>query len=292
MQNYRKPVLVVNAHSRQGSDNFELAKQLLTEHKVELYQSYMVKNPEKMRSIVKGALSQGSNLIIVGGGDGTISTIVDDLAYKNVTLGILPMGTANSFARTLDIPLTIQDAVHTIVHGRVTKLDLGKINDDYFANTASLGLTTKVAHTIKPWIKRYFGKAGYYIYGFIKFLTHKPFDCTIRYGNMQNKFKALEIFIANGRYHGGVMVAEDAHLRSHDIHIRVITGTSIWNLFKSGFGILTGTIKDMNFIKDIKITEAELDTSPRYNVSIDGEVVTQTPIKISVAPQALNVMVP
>jgi diacylglycerol kinase family enzyme len=79
-----------------------------------------VRDPDRLPEAVRKVISKGCKQVIVGGGDGTISSVVDDFAYRDVVFGLLPLGTANSFARTLGIPLTVAKAVDVIV--RATSL--------------------------------------------------------------------------------------------------------------------------------------------------------------------------
>ena len=101
-------------------------------------------------------IAKGRKFIILGGGDGTISSVVDHFAYTRVVFGVLPLGTANSFARTLGIPLDLAGAIDVLVNGKVANIDLGKINEDYFANGSAIGMPAIVGratpHSLKKWL--------------------------------------------------------------------------------------------------------------------------------------------
>ena len=80
-----------------------------------------------------------SEYILVAGGDGTVDSVVNAMARKGVSLpiGILPVGTANDFAKFLGIPFDVEEACKQIINSSVTSVDLGSINDKYFVNVAS-----------------------------------------------------------------------------------------------------------------------------------------------------------
>lgn len=290
----RRAVLVVNTRSRRGRDLYGSAKEALKGRGMRLDAAYPVRDPVRLPEIVENAIAEGHKLIIVGGGDGTISSVVDHFAGRPCVLGILPLGTANSFARTLGIPLPLGGAADVLTgSGKVADVDLGRINDDYFANTAAIGLAAQVGRSMPQSVKRYLGKAGYILVGAVHFLRHKPFRCTLIEGGTEiARFDdALDVLIANGSYQGGVRVADEAHPESRDLVIRVVTGGRKANLLRSWAKPASqGGAADFTAI--VRASDIVIDTDPRHYVSVDGEVVTRTPVRVSVARQALLLMVP
>jgi YegS/Rv2252/BmrU family lipid kinase len=286
----RRAVLVVNTRSRNGRDLYGSARTVLSRNGVQLDAAYPVRNPVRLPEIVQGAVAQGHKLIIVGGGDGTISSVVDYFAYRDAVLGILPLGTANSFARALGIPLDLNGAVEVLTDGgKVADVDLGKIDDDYFANTAAIGLPALVGRKMPHGVKRYLGKAGYLLVGAVHFLRHRPFRCILTEGQKEiaRIEDALDILIANGPYQGGVLVADEAHVESRDLVIRIVKGGRRSNLLQVWLNR-----NRSDFVEIVRASDILIETDPPHYVSIDGEVVTQTPVRASVARQALLLMVP
>lgn len=284
--------LIVNSRSRKGRNAYTALLSLFKLRNIHLDSSYLVDRPGECERLVIKLVKKGYTHIIVGGGDGTISSVVDILAHTSVVLGIIPLGTANSFARSVNIPLTLEGSVDVIAQGYTKKVDLGKINDDYFANSASIGLSPAVGRNINPLYKKMFGKIGYLIFGIGYFFFHKPFTCTITTKEGTTSLKALELYIANGRYHGGIEIAEEARVDSHHLHIRIIGGTTLFELIKGWFAIMMGKAQDYESVVDIPTAYAELVTNPIQWVSIDGEITTHTPIIISVAAEALTMFAP
>jgi diacylglycerol kinase family enzyme len=87
-------------------------------------------------------------MVIVGGGDGTLSSNIDYFKDRDTVFAILPLGTANSFARSLHMPLDLDGAVEVIAHGEPSRIDLGCINGDYFGNSAAIGLSPLIAKSV------------------------------------------------------------------------------------------------------------------------------------------------
>ena len=130
----RTAVLVVNTNSSQGEKFFFAAMDELARRGIWIAASYPVRDSARLRECVEEAISRAQSLVIVGGGDGTISSIVDYFAHKELVLGVLPLGTGNSFARSLGIPINLEGAVDVIASGKVADVDLGKVGDSCFAN--------------------------------------------------------------------------------------------------------------------------------------------------------------
>ena len=156
----RRAVLVVNTLSRRGAYTYSEAKRQLKKAGLML-DAFPVRRPERMHEIVLDAIAQGHKFLIIGGGDGTISSVVDHFAYTRLVFGVLPLGTANSFACTLGIPLNLAGAIDVLINGKVADVDLGKINDDYFANGSSIGMPAVVGRATPHALKKWLGRAAY-----------------------------------------------------------------------------------------------------------------------------------
>ena len=98
--------------------------------------------------------------ILIAGGDGTVDSVVNAMEHRNIHLpiGILPVGTANDFAKFLGIPSDIEEACKQILSSEVKSVDLGSINDKYFVNVASTGLFTDVSQKTDVNLKNTIGK--------------------------------------------------------------------------------------------------------------------------------------
>lgn len=288
----RRAVLIVNTRSRRGARAYSHAKRLLTERGMTLDASYPVRHAERLPEIVGKVIADGHKFIIIGGGDGTISSSVGHFAYGKVVLGLLPLGTANSFARTLGIPLDLAGAVDVLIEGKVADIDLGKINDDYFANGCSIGLPAAVGRATPHGLKKWLGRAAYVLVATREFLHHRSFRCTIVMGGDEISLEALDARIASGSYQGGVLVARDAQVDDGAIALHVLVGSSKWALVQEWSQVALGVPFDDGNTRILKASEFTLRTEPRMDVAIDGEVTTRTPIQVSVAREALLLMTP
>lgn len=288
----REAALVVNTQSRRGEDQFHEARRKLTEAGVALAAVHAVDDAETFLPTVRRAVASGVPMVIVGGGDGSLSTAIDAFIGHDCVFALLPLGTANSFARTLGIPLDLDGAVRTIAEGTRLRLDLGVINGDYFVNAAALGVSPLIGETVPHDLKRYAGRLGYLLWAIWCLLQFKPFRLSVEVESRRTTLWATEVRIFNGRFHGGVEHIEDEAIDNGEIVVQAVTGNSLlplaWNWF-SNFLRLPGRNATTTEFRGSRLL---LETRPRLKISIDGEVVARTPAIVESAHKAIEVAVP
>ena len=287
----RKAILIVNGHSRTGADSFETAADALSKAGVELADTVAVDDPARFGDAVRDAVDRAP-MVIIGGGDGSISSAVDHFVGTSTVLAVLPLGTANSFARTLGIPLELQAAVKVIAEGRRKRIDLGCIDGDFFANTAVIGLSPIIADTIPKRLKRILGRAGYLVWAIRWALKFAPFRLAITANGSTHHFWATEVRIANGGHFGGVELVDEAEVDSGNLVVQAVTGRNKRALAKSWLRGLVGMTRDPGDVKEFHGRQFGIETRPRLDIAIDGDTAGKTPIDVTVALGAIEVAVP
>ncbi len=288
----KQAVLVVNAMSRSGADAYEQARTMLEERGIVLLAAYAITDPEQMRPTVLAALKAAAPMIIVGGGDGSLSSTIDDFLGQETVFALLPLGTANSFAKTLGIGTDLQSAVDTIASGRKMRIDLGAIDGDYFANAAAMGLSPMIAETVPHGLKRTLGMLGYGLWALRCAFRFRPFRLHVHDGTRLHKTWATEARIANGTHHGGIELVESAGLQTGEIVIQAVTGRSLFGLAWNWFATLFKLRARKQTVSEYRGRELSIKTRPRQNISIDGELSARTPVKVTVARAAVWVAAP
>jgi YegS/Rv2252/BmrU family lipid kinase len=207
-------------------------------------------------------------------------------------LGVLPLGTGNAFARSLGIPLDFDRAVEALADGAIAAVDLGRVNGNYFANTASVGLSAAVARRISRRLKRRFGLLAYGLIGTMLLVTYRPFRCTVTADEARLTVDTRQIVIANGRFFGAWRVAPDAQVDDGALALftmgeeRRLEYARVWAAF------LLGRHTALRGAHCLSTRAALVETEPRKAVNADGEVVGRTPMRFTVAERALRVLVP
>jgi YegS/Rv2252/BmrU family lipid kinase len=288
----KKAVLIVNAQSRRGRALFREAVEKLRSAGIELTASYAIRNPAKLVPKVRDAVRDGAPMVIVGGGDGSLSYTVDEVVDRDCVFALLPLGTANSFARTLGIPLDLDGAINVIATGQRRRIDLGMINDDYFANCAAMGLSPMIGEGVPHKLKRYLGRVGYLVWAVWCLIRFHAFRLTVRGDGVDETFWATEVRIANGGHHGGVELIESAEVDSGQIIVQAVVGrrasSLVWDWFAKYWKLPTRH----RTTREFHGTKLTIETRPRQRISIDGEVLAKTPVVARVAQCAIEVVVP
>jgi YegS/Rv2252/BmrU family lipid kinase len=284
----KRATLVVNAQSRTGRDVFAQACEKLRAAGIELTEAHAVRDPKQLRPTIQRVLANDPPMVIVGGGDGTLSCTVDDFVPHDTVFALLPLGTANSFARTLGIPLDLDGAIEVIAHGERRRIDLGMIDRDYFANAAAIGISPLIAETIPHNLKRYLGRVGYLGWAAIQFLRFRPFKLMV--GN--ETIDAVEVRIANGRFHGGTELVDDARLDSGEIVVQAVLGDAKHRLVWSWAASILKLRARKRTVREFHGVELRIVTDPPLPISIDGEVLAHTPCTARVAQGVIEVAAP
>ena len=292
MPQFKSAALIVNAQSRKGQAMFDKACAALEGMPFSL-DAHAVEKPEKLEVTLKKALARKPELVILGGGDGTISGLVDLLVGKDVVMGVLPLGTANSFCRTLGIPLDVEGAAEVLRTGTPKRIDLGMVDDDYFANAATLGIAPKIAETVPHNLKKVLGRAGYLTWAAYQYAKFRPFKVTVDDGSGKPQtIKCVEVRIANGRYHGGQELMETARIDSGEIVVECVRGHLRRKLVLNWAANLLRLPQRREDVVEFHGKAIHIDSDKPRAISIDGEVLAHTPVTVKVAEDAVTVMVP
>jgi diacylglycerol kinase (ATP) len=289
----RRAVLVVNTHSRRGRLLYEGAKARLERAGFHLLASYPVEKPKRLEETLIKARESGADLVVAGGGDGTISTAARLMAHRENALGLLPLGTTNNFARTVRVPLDLDESIETLVSGKVIDVDLGRAGDMLFTNHVGVGLSAAVMNAAPPPLKRLAGRWAYPLTGLMLLLRHRPMRVVVRAEGDEHEFRTHQLYVANGGFHAGRPITADA-----DADDRLLVAYPVGG--KGRFGLLretarnaaTGhrrTLVDEPFLA---VGALWLEADRSAPVEVDGEPCGRTPMRTGLEANALRVMAP
>ncbi|MBD1930901.1 MULTISPECIES: lipid kinase [Cyanophyceae] len=287
----RRALLLVNRHARRGKEALSQAFSKLKELGFDL-QEESTEKPKQLPDIIR-RWSDRVDLVIVGGGDGTLNAAVDGIVDTQLPLGILPLGTANDLARTLAIPEALDEACQVIANGTQQRIDLGWVNGKHFFNVASLGLSVQITKQLTKEIKQRWGVLAYAVTAIRVVGRSRPFLAEIRSNGESIKVKTVQIAVGNGQYYGGGMkIAEDAAINDQRLDLYSLEIERAWEIIPLLPAMKQGQQADLPGVRTIQSQEIEVYTNKRRPINTDGEITTYTPAKFRLIPQALSIFVP
>jgi diacylglycerol kinase (ATP) len=287
----KRALLIVNAKSRSGAANLAAAVERLEAHGIEPLHRECGRREDLSPLIVRHG--REVDLVVVGGGDGTLNAAALGVIEAGLPLGILPMGTANDLARTLDIAPDLDTAARIIADGRTRVIDLGLVNEQPFFNVASLGLSAELAQRLTRDIKRRFGRLGYGLVALKVLAQARPFSAVISSRDGTVRVRTLQIAVGNGRYYGGGNAVEkDAAIDDKHLDLYSLELSRAWKLALMARSFRYGEHGAWEEVRAIRAKEFEVRTRRPRPINADGEIVTQTPARFTIRPAAVTVFAP
>lgn len=287
----RRALLLINPKARRGRESIEPVIERLRDGGLSVSVEPFEALPEIARDIVR--LRNTADLVIVCGGDGSVSSAAMAVMESGLPMGIMPMGTANDLARTLEIPLDLVQAADTIVRGNTRLVDVGTVNGHAFFNVASIGLSTKLAQGLDPDLKKRFGRLGYAVAASKVLAKASHFHARIVEKGEAIDVKTYQIAVGNGRHYGGGNVVEetaaidDGHLDLYSLEM-----ANVWKLALMLPSFRSGRHGAWNEVRTARCIEFDIETDKPMPVNTDGEIVTSTPAHFKVHPKAISVFTP
>lgn len=234
------------------------------------------------------------DLVIIGGGDGSLNAAAEGLVETQLPLGVLPLGTANDLARTLGLPLDTNAACDVILAGHERRIDLGWVNGKHFFNVASVGLSVQVTQELNREIKTRWGKLAYLVASVRVLGGARPFWAEIRANNERLRVRTLQIAVGNGRHYGGGMtVHADAQIDDQRLHLYSLEIERWWRILPLLPAMRLGTSSSSSGLRVLTGTDFTISLmSRRRPINADGEIVGHTPCRFKLVPRAISVFVP
>jgi YegS/Rv2252/BmrU family lipid kinase len=256
----------------------------------------MAKTGAEIVELAEKAAAGDAEIIVAGGGDGTISAVAARALKAQKTLGILPLGTLNNFSKDLQIPQDLAEAVRVIAAGRTKQIDVGEVNGRIFVNNSSIGLYPSLVRKRERQQRLGRGKWSAAFWAALRIMRRSPF-LIVRL-EVENEKKLLRtpfVFIGNNEYEmdffniGRRNKLDDGKLSVYFLHRSGRTG-----LFLLVLRTIFGRLRQAEDFEEINTEEITIETKKKLQpVAFDGEVSTlQMPLTYKIHPKALRVIVP
>jgi diacylglycerol kinase (ATP) len=244
------------------------------------------------------ALRKGCEIIAAAGGDGTLNEVVNGLREdaSAVAVGLIPLGTGNDFARTLDLPTDVDEAIAVLLAGHTRPIDLVRVKSDevrFFVNVSAGGFSGLVNEKLTPEMKKTWGPLAYLRGAAAALPELRAYQTTVLFENSESLTLSLyNVVIANGRYvGGGRQIAPEASIDDGLLDIILIQERSPAELALLAAQVALGNHLSSDAIVFRRAAKVTVNSQPGMWFNVDGELVGNEPAEFEVLPRALQFVV-
>lgn len=250
------------------------------------------------QEIAAEAVRSGARVVVAAGGDGTLNEVVNGLAedFGRARLGLLPLGTGNDFARSINVPPDLDAALAILERGEVRTLDVARATiggaSRYFINMAAggfSGVVSEKAHEVKDrWGPLSYLRAAL---GTLPELQGFKTRLTVN-GAERLELDTYNIVVSNGRFvAAGIPVAPQSKLDDGLLDVMIAPATTLPQLAILVPQVLLGRHTESGLLLFRKATRLEIESDPPMSFNVDGELIGDAPASFEVLPRALEVVV-
>lgn len=288
-----RALLIVNPKSRQGAEA-ELDEGVESLRRAGMLVEHLTSHSAEESQEAVRQRRESIDLVIMGGGDGTIRSMAGTLLDCGLALGVLPLGTANDLARSLGVPRQLDEAFAVLASNHRRRIDVGEVNGAYFFNVANMGLGVHVTEELNGEVKKRWGVFSY-LRALCRAIARRDrFSVTMTLDGKRVRLRSMQLAVGNGRYYGGGnVVHEQASIDSGLLCLYSIRPQRVRD-----FLLLAPLLRNGRQHTDQRVycatgRDIHISTGSRkMEVHADGEPLTQTPARFRVRPGALEVVAP
>lgn len=237
------------------------------------------------------ATSEGVDLIVAHGGDGTLNETLQGIVGSRVALAIWPGGTANVVAQDLKLPRTPETILELINLNHTVRVHVGKAGKRYFFFSAGIGLDAEVINSVDAQLKKQIGKGAFWIAGMAHLLKWHPMPIEIQ--SEDRHYTGTFVAIGNSFGYGGTLsLTPHASMIDPHLDVCVFTGESKLKYLNYLVACFNGQQLQMEGVYYFKTKSLTASASTPLPVQVDGEVVGNLPMQFQLVPEAVSILAP
>jgi diacylglycerol kinase (ATP) len=283
------------------------------------------RRPREATELARKAVTNGADVVIAAGGDGTVNEVASGLVNTDATLGVLPVGTTNVWAIQMRIPTpspvgptpvlarwmsdleervdyalplshyraVLLDAARILLEGQTVVVDMGRVNERYFLLWAGVGLDAEVTVQVPPENKKAFGPLAFVGTALDVLREYKSAEVKLILDGQTRQVRTSLIIVSNIQLYGGVFpLGARACVNDGKLDVCVFKGEGLLNFVQHVFKVASRQHLQDPEIEYTQGQEIVVESSRPLPVHVDDEPFTETPVTIRVAPAALRAIVP
>lgn len=287
---------IVNPISGKGKHNLD-KKFLLKSFPIDEYfvEVEFTEYKNHAKELAALAVLKNPDCIIACGGDGTINEVASSLVNSDIKLGIIPVGSGNGLASNLKIPKKIKEAISIIKSGVSSKIDVGKVNSQYFFSNMGIGIDSMI-------IKKYEHSGKRTLLAYVKAsllssFSFKPVETFIEIDGVTSIAKPLLLFISNSNEMGyNMSLTPKASLVDGQLDLVIVRELNFREKIKFGFHVLQNSISEFKKARQLSIEKCNIRLPEKIftDIQIDGEFynLKTNKIEIGIIKKGLSVLTP
>lgn len=281
--------------------------------------------PKEATELARQAVLRGAKVVIAAGGDGTVNEVANGLSHTDAALGVLPVGTTNSWALQMGIPAlnpwspgtnlvklvadlekriarplrtnyyrtVILKAAQVLIEGRTVAVDMGEISGRYFLMWAGIGLDAAILESISLKEKKMLGSWAYLFTAIGTIGRGSSTDVRLNLDGKVLKVSTPQIIVSNIQLYGGMMaIGAKALVDDARLDVCIFKGDSFFTFIQHALKVLSHQHLQDPKIDYYQCREIVIESDRAMLVHMDGEPFTKTPVTIRTVPSALKVIVP
>jgi diacylglycerol kinase (ATP) len=292
-----KPYIIVNPIAGAIVKREVLLKQL---RRLDPRKLHLTKRAGEAETLARAAIRAGCDYIIAAGGDGTLNEVINGLAsphpIRGVRMGIVPLGTANDFARSMKLPARMDDNIDILRSKQTVLVDLVRVTGKrtrYFINVSAGGFSGIVDEKLTPQIKSTWGPLAYFRSAAAALPKLRAYRTTVIFDDVERREGDLyNVVIANGQFvAGGLPIAPDASVRDGLLDILLVPKRPAREMALLTAQMLLGKHLSSDAIHFRRARKISVKSRPRMWFNVDGEPLGDDPAVFQIIPRALEFVI-
>jgi YegS/Rv2252/BmrU family lipid kinase len=247
--------------------------------------------PGDATTLARQVAEERPDAVAVAGGDGTLNEVVNGLAYTGIPVAILPLGTANVFAREIGLPCSGRAAADAVLYGARQTVHLGKAGERFFVLMAGIGFDGEVVASVSPRVKSRLGKLAY-VLAALRVAWRNP-GGSLRVVADGEELAGAHAVLSNARFYGGAFrVTPDARLDDPDLHLCVFGRRTRASLLRYAIGVALNRHVAFDDVHLRRVRQVTVESPQTTYIQLDGDPGGTLPMTFTVAEDALTVILP
>jgi undecaprenyl-diphosphatase len=271
-------ILVSSLHAGRGA-NLARARRAMTAAGLRIVSELGVEDIARLPDLL---LRNGSSppVVVAAGGDGTVGSVANAVIGTPAVMGILPLGTSNDFARSLKIPLRVENAVRLILHGRVSRVDAGRLIREgqpprHFVHAAAAGVNVQFAKfATRADLRRRMGKLTYAIAAAMALHERPVFRARVEYEGRAEPLELVHLAVINAPVFGGFLDLKIPGDQPDDgtLSVIMVEHLPMRRLLRSAFYPAFGVHRRIRGFRTMHVSRLTVQPTDPIDVTLDGEI--------------------